>query len=61
METSIQLLRYIIVFLIQKAKTNHVGFGGCAGKSNYTNIAKGTTDPVALVWFSRFSLVGSVW
>ena len=28
METSIQLLKYITVFLIQQAKTNRVGFGG---------------------------------
>ena len=27
METSIQLLMYIIAFLIQQAKTNRVGFG----------------------------------
>ena len=33
METSIQLLRYIFVFLIQKTKTNRVGFGGVRVKA----------------------------
>ena len=33
METSIQLLMYIIAFLIQQAKTNRVGFEGVRVKA----------------------------
>ena len=33
METSIQLLKYIIVFLIQQAKTYRVRFGGVRVKA----------------------------
>ena len=49
METSIQLLMYIIAFLIQQAKTNRVGFEGVRVKA-MTHKDKRNVEEDFMLW-----------